>query len=140
MVSFPVAQYRHWTEAFLGVGYVRGGQGPEVYDCWTYWLWVQRERFGRRVPPYATPPTLRTIAKAMPAWAAEFGWSQVEQPIDGDAVFMSHMKHATHIGTWICDGTLQAVLHCPEGGAVLHDRAHLAVAGWRIRGFYRPEV
>lgn len=130
------AHYRHWTEPFLAAGYARDGRGPTLFDCWGHFLWVQREQFGRELPAHATPPSLGSIAKAMPRWAGALGWSPVAEPADGDAVFMAHMKHATHIGTWASD--LKSVLHCPEGGAVLHDAFHLEVAGWRARGFYRP--
>lgn len=128
----------HWTTAFLGVGYARGGQGPQDYDCWSFFRWVQREHFGRHLPAHATPPSLGGIAKAMPKWAGEFGWRITLKPGDGDAVFLSTLKMPTHIGVWI--GDLQTVLHCSEGGAVLHDAFHLKIAAWRVRGFYTPET
>ncbi len=128
----------HWTTAFLGVGYERGGQGPATFDCWSFFRWVQRERFGRELPAHATPPSLGGIAKAMPLWAAEFGWETVAAPKEGDAVFLSTLKMTTHIGVWV--GDINAVLHCPEGGAVLHDARHLAAAQWRTRGYFRPVV
>lgn len=122
--------------AYLCAGYERGADGPALYDCWSFFRWVQRERFGRDLPAHATPPSMGGIAKAMPIWAAEFGWEAVEMPNNGDAVFLSQMKQPTHIGVWI--GDLRSVLHCPEGGAVLHDARHLAVAQWRTRGYFRP--
>ncbi len=128
----------HWAEKYLGVGYERGAQGPKVYDCWSFFRWLQRERFSRELPAHATPPSIGGIAKAMPRWAAEFGWEPVEVPSDGDAVFMSQLKVTTHIGVFV--GDLKAVLHCPEGGAVLHDARHLAAAQWRLRGYFRPVV
>lgn len=135
MNALPEIHYRHWTEPFLDVGYERGGIGPKTYDCWTYFGWVQRERFGRSLSPYFTPPTLRGIARAMQTPPEEFGWHAVERPTEGDAVLMSHLRHATHIGIWT---DLGRVLHCPEGGAVLHDAFHLKAAGWRLRGFFTP--
>ncbi len=128
----------HWVQTFLDVGYERGATGPKVYDCWSFFRWVQREQFGRELPAHATPLSVAGIAKAMPVWAAEFGWAPVEEPIDGDAVFLSQVKVTTHIGIWIDD--LRAVLHCPEGGAVLHDARHLVAARWRVRGHFRPLV
>lgn len=136
MIPSVSAQPKHWTEAFLDVGYERGGQGPKAYDCWAFFRWVQRERFGRDLPAHATPPSLGGIARAMPVWAGEFGWQQVEKPKEGDAVFLSALKMSTHIGIWVADA--RAVLHCPEGGAVLHGARHLAATGWRLRGYYAP--
>ncbi len=126
----------HWATAFLDVRYARGAEGPQDYDCWSFFRWVQRERFGRRLAAYATPISLGSIAKAMPAWAAEFGWQATDAPRDGDAVFLSVLRHPTHIGVWVAD--LGRVLHCPEGGAALHDHFHLTAAGWRLRGYFTP--
>lgn len=129
-----------WTERFLGVGYKRGGQGPDVYDCWSFFRWVQRERFGRDVPFMPTPASRGSIARAMPEWAAEFGWRRLadeEARETGDAVFMANMLHPTHVGVWVADLPEWAVLHCPEGGAALHRRAHLDMARWRLHAFYR---
>lgn len=138
LASKTACEDSHWTAAFLGVGYARDGEGPDVYHCWSFFRWVQQQRFGRALPPHATPLSLGSIARAMPQWAAESGWQQMAGPGDGDAVFMSTFKRPTHVGVWVAD--LQSVLHCPEGGAVLHDKTHLAIFGWRLRGFYRPVI
>ena len=65
-------------------------------------------------------------------------WPIGETPRDGDAVFLSRMKDPTHVGIWIA--SLKATLHCAVGGSVLHDTRHLAIAQWRVRGYFTPEA
>jgi hypothetical protein len=129
----------HWTTGFLGFGYGLGAQGPEAYDCWSFFRMVQRERFGREVPFHQAPASLNAIRKALEVGPNDCGWRETKAPLDGDAVLMSMLRHPTHIGIWVAD--LWSVLHCAAGsGSVLHDARHLAMAQWRSRGFYTPEV
>ena len=128
----------HWTALYLGLPYERGAQGPELWDCWSFVCHVQRERYGREVPALPSPASWGAVARAMPEWAAQLGWRPTETPRDGDAVFLSRMKDPTHVGIWIAD--LKSVLHCAVGGSVLHDARHLAMAQWRVRGYFTPEA
>lgn len=125
----------HWSERFLGVGYARGADGPQEYDCWSFFRLVQREQFGRDVPFMPTPSSIGSIAKVMEPWAAEFGWRPIDAPADGDAVFLACLRQPTHVGTWVADA--KAVLHCQEGGPALHSLFHLKAFAWRVCAFYR---
>lgn len=128
----------HWVTQYVGWPYERCAQGPDLWDCWSFVRHVQKERYGREVPFMASPASWGSVARAIPEWAAQFGWKSTDAPRDGDAVILSRMKDPTHIGVWI--GDLKAVLHCPEGGSVLHDARHLAASQWRIRGYFTPEA
>jgi cell wall-associated NlpC family hydrolase len=128
----------HWSAAYLGWPYRLGAQGPDVWDCWSFFRHVEAVRFGRDLPELPTPPTLLEIARIMPTWAASFGWTSTDTPRDGDAVFLSQLRTPTHIGVWL--GDVRAVLHCAMGGSVLNDARHLAAAQWRVRGYFTPEV
>lgn len=128
----------HWTTPFIGWPYERGAQGPDNWDCWSFVCHLQRERYGREIPPLPSPASWGGVARAMPEWAAQLGWRPTQAPRDGDAVFLSRMRDPTHIGIWI--GDLKATLHCAVGGSVLHDARHLAMAQWRIRGYFTPEA
>lgn len=128
----------HWATPFIGWEYVRGAQGPEAWDCWSFFREVERQRFGRDLPAVPSPPSLRQIARAMPEWAGSFGWHVTTAPRDGDAVFLARLRDPTHIGVWVAD--LASVLHCAEGGSVLHDARHLAAGLWRRRGYFTPEA
>lgn len=129
----------HWTERFLGAGYKVGAQGPELYDCWSFFRWVQREAFGRDVPFVPTPPGLNSIARTLAIKAGEFGWQEIDrsQARAGDGVMLSMLRRPTHVGVWVDDVNRGAVLHCSAMGAALHDLFHLSAAHWRVRGFYR---
>src|SRR5512144_1436743 len=108
----------HWATAYIGWPYERGAQGPELWDCWSFFRRVQGERFGREIPLLATRPSWREIAQAFPAWSGQYGWHPVAKPRDGDAVFLARLRDPTHVGIWVAD--LKATLHCCEGGSVLH--------------------
>lgn len=127
----------HWAAAYIGLPYRRGAQGPELWDCWSFFRRVQAERYGRAVPFMPSPPSWGAVARAIPQWAAEFGWRETAMPRDGDAVFLSRMKDPTHVGIWIAD--LNATLHCAAGGSVLHEARHLTAALWRVRGYFTTE-
>lgn len=128
----------HWATPFVGWQYQRGAQGPEYWDCWSFFREVQKRNYDREIPALPTPPSWREIAQAFPEWSARYGWKPVAAPRDGDAVFMARLRDPTHVGIWIAD--LKATLHCCEGGSVLHDARHLAAAQWRVRGYYSPEA
>lgn len=129
----------HWAARFVGWPYAPGAQGPVEWDCFAFFRAVQREQFGRDVPLVPSPVSWGGVAKAIPASAKEFGWLPTEDPKDGDAVILSRMREATHLGVWVAD--LKSALHCAEGsGSVLHTARHLTAAGWRVRGFYSPEA
>ncbi|MGH3638329.1 MAG: NlpC/P60 family protein [Mycobacterium sp.] len=126
----------HWVTAYIGWPYQRCAQGPEYWDCWSFVRHVQKARYGRDVPFMPSPTSWGGVAKAIPQWAAQFGWNPTETPRDGDAVFLARLKDPTHVGIWVAD--LKVTLHCPIGGSVLHDARHLAAAQWRVRGYFTP--
>jgi len=128
---------RHWTEAYVGLPYERGG-GAHGFNCWTFFRHVQRRHFGIRVPEISEPESRFRLLRKVPAAAVELGWQKVEPPRTGDAVLMAHWKHPSHVGLWV-DVNGGAVLHCVAGaGAVLATRAHLEMGQWRIISFFRP--
>ena len=130
----------HWSESYLHLGYLVGVDGPDHYDCWSFFRLIQRERFGRDVPFMPSPASRGTTAKVMPAWATSFGWAEVRQPATGDAAFMANGRVATHVGIYVGDAGKPAILHCPEGGVRLHTFFHLETLGWETRSYWRPEA
>lgn len=130
---------RHWTEQYLGLPYVQGGDGPAGYNCWGFFRFVQKDHFGILVPEISEPENLPRLLRKVPAAAAELGWAQTVAPRSGDAVLMAHHTHPSHCGIYVDDVAGGAILHCVSGpGSVLHTLRHLAVADWRIVRFYRP--
>jgi hypothetical protein len=101
--------------------------------------WVQLEQFGRQVPYMPAPASLGAIAKALPSWAADFGWRAVDEPRDRRRRVHRHACGSRRTsGSMSATSCRQRMLHCPEGGAACHEPAASArIAGWSIRGFYR---
>lgn len=130
---------RHWTEDYLGLPYAKGGDDPSGFNCWGFFRHVELEQFGIQAPEISEPEKLSKLLRKVPAAAAAIGWEKVDPPRSGDAVLMAHYKHPSHVGVWVDDVDSGSVLHClPGAGVVLHSRAHIRVAQWRIISFYRP--
>lgn len=127
----------HWVTPFIGWAYERGAQGPDLWDCWSFFRRVQIEHYSRPIPVLPSPAAWRDVIRSFPAWASEYGWHATTAPQDGDAVSLARLKDPTHLGVWVAD--LKSVLHCATGGSVLHDAQHLKLAGWRVRGYFTPE-
>lgn len=129
----------HWSERFLVYGYKNGAEGPLLYDCWSFFRLVQKEQFGREVPFMPSPASRGATARAMPEWAGSFGWTPIaaDQVATGDAVFMSFLKQATHVGVYVGDVREPSILHCPEGGPGLHTVRKLKDTHWRLRSYWR---
>lgn len=120
---------RHWSEDYLGRGYEESGR------CFGFFLAVQEERFGRRIPVEAIAEGFAAVREQRRV----VGWVKVDQPRDGDAVMMAHRADPKHIGIWVSDVAGGSVLHCVRGaGSALHSAEALKIAEWRIISFYRP--
>lgn len=130
---------QHWSLPFIGLPYAHDGEGPHAFNCWFFLRHVQRARFGRELPALSSPPTLLGQARALTSWADAFGWVEVERPISGDAVYLSQLTHASHVGVYVADVASGSVLHCLQGaGSVCTPASVLRDHGWKILGYYRP--
>lgn len=132
----------HWSLPYIGLAYDIAGDGPDAFNCWSFFRHVERERFGRELPAVPGVDRLPTIVRAFRDRSDSFGWRRLangEKRDDGDAVLMSHRDRPHHVGVWVDSVPACAVLHCTEGaGSVLHSPFHLDIAGWNIVGTYRP--
>lgn len=129
----------HWTVRYLSLPYAHGGDTVAGFNCWGFFRFVQKDRFGLLVPEISEPESLPKLLRKVPAAAAELGWAQTTVPRTGDAVLMAHHTHPSHCGVYVADVAGGAVLHCIRGpGSVLHSMRHLEIASWRIIAFYRP--
>ena len=129
----------HWTEAYLNFAYAKDGDDTAGFNCFTFLRHVELKQFGIKVPFIAHPEKLSKLLRTVPAAVAAMGWERVAVPRSGDAVLMAHWSHPSHAGVYVDDLDDGRVLHCAPGvGSVLHSRAHLRIANWRIIAFYRP--
>lgn len=123
----------HWASAYIGAPWVAG-----EHDCWGFVRRVQRERYGREIPPFDVDAFNRlACARAVRDNPERSNWRQVAAPQEGDAVLLAHAKHPSHVGVWVeADGG--GVLHCVEGdGVVFQTRKSLSACGWGRLEFYR---
>ncbi|MGL6245652.1 NlpC/P60 family protein [Pseudomonas sp.] len=123
----------HWAFAYIGQPWV-----SESHDCWGFFRRVQRERFGREIPPFDVDAFNRlACARAVAGNPERANWRPVAVPAEGDAVLLAHARHPSHVGLWVAvDGG--GVLHCVNGpGVVFQSVKMLKASGWGHLEFYR---
>ena len=122
----------HWVEQYLGDAWIHGS-----HDCWAFFRKIQREQYGRDVPPIDVDAfNLRDCIREFSEHDERKKWVEVTEPIDGDAVLMSQSHRPTHIGIYV-NGS---VLHCVRGsGVVFTPLASLRNFPYNVLGFYRSK-
>lgn len=121
-----------WAQ-YIGIPWEAGAQGPDAYDCWSFFRHVQRVHFDREVPAivaadYDDPAVLAGLFRGHEERAR---WHQAPQPMHGCAVMV---HRPLHVGVWL-DADGGGVLHCVRGAGVVFTRD----AAWRLSGFGRRE-
>jgi cell wall-associated NlpC family hydrolase len=129
----------HWAVKYIGIPWEAGAQGPEAFDCYSFFRHIQRTYFNIDVENVDVDA--RSIRQTMTAFKNEAlysGWHQVETPRHGDAILMSQQKNPSHIGTWIESGNQSGALHCVYGlGVVFSSMSSLLAAGWGSQSYWR---
>lgn len=128
----------HWAFSYIGTPWKNGAQGPDAYDCWSFFRFVQKKHFNLEVPPvFVDADNFRAVAKEMQKEEMHDGWSSVDRPSEGCAVLMAHSKHPSHVGIYLeVDGG--GVLHCVRGeGVVFSTLSSLKISGWGRVEFYK---
>ena len=117
---------------YIGMPWVSG-----EWDCWAFFRHCQKTYYGIDVPAVDVDALdLRQVIAAMESHEERTKWSEVTEPIDGDAVLMQRNRYPSHIGLWVdVDGG--RVLHCAQGmGVVCQTRQALALDGWGLMTFW----
>jgi hypothetical protein len=135
----------HWACRYIGLPWQARAKGPDIFDCWSLVVWVQKQHFGRNLPDIPVAEgNLKRLALTFRDHPERKRWQLIETPEQGDAVLMRQSRHPIHVGIWITiSPTEQGVLHCVKGpgkysgGVVFQNLASLKLAGWHIEGFYR---
>lgn len=129
---------KHWAAPLIGLPYELGGHGPDAFDCWGFFRYVQATHYGRDVPEIGVPATVQAQAHTLAGHPERANWTQVDRPEDGDAVLMARRQHPAHIGVWIEANGGAGVLHCMQGaGVVFMPPSSLKMAGWGRLSYYR---
>lgn len=119
---------------YIGIPWEAGAQGPDAYDCMSFFRLIQREAFGIDVPAIIAPdyddPSV--LADLFGSHEERTRWDCINTPpLHGDACMI---RRPMHIGTWLnIDGG--GVLHCVRGIGVIFTKD----ADWRMSGFGRRE-
>lgn len=121
----------HWAIKYIGRPWVNGDQGPDSFDCWGFFRYVQRHEFNRDLPiinPDAND--MMAVVRAINTTPERANWVKTDTPQNGDAVLMAHSKYPSHVGMWLdVDGG--GVMHCIRGeGVVFSSLSSLKIAGW----------
>lgn len=133
----PQFKNTHWAVPYIGRPWVAAAAGPDAFNCWSFFRWVQRARFGRDLPEIPNPEALLSQARLFRDHPERRRWRPVDAPAEGDAVLMGSARHPVHVGVWVAaDGG--KVLHCMMGaGVVAQDPPALADHGFAIKGYFR---
>ncbi|WP_374335543.1 NlpC/P60 family protein [Methyloversatilis sp.] len=128
-----------WASQYIGRPWEKFSEGPDAFNCWTFFRYVQKHHFGRDLPAFEEVDALnlRQVIKKFSANEEQHRWVGTSTPVDGDAVLMSHGRHPTHVGLWLSvDGG--GVLHCIQGeGVVFSSIESLKTGGWAKMEFYK---
>lgn len=129
----------HWAEQYIGIPWESGATGPDSYDCWGFFRHVMLNHYQLDIPAVDVDANnIKDVMNAFSNASAYANWSEVDLPVDGDAVLMAHAKSISHIGVWVETPALSGVLHCVFGiGVVFSSQTSLSMSGWGKKNYYR---
>lgn len=129
----------HWAEPYIGMPWAKWGEGPDIWNCWTFFRHVQDAHFGVPTPMVPYADSLLVLARLFRDHDERGHWVEVAEGDwrEGDGVMMRTARYPIHVGVWLeVDGG--KVLHCADGpGVVCQSIRDLRANGWRIHGVYR---
>ena len=108
-----------WINDYIGLPYVPGGRGPQVFDCYGLCVAVYLDQYGIILPDWAGVEDweLRKRAELIGSIATSDHWEEKEVPDDGDFVVVRRTRAAWHMGLFFAGG----VLHCYESQGVVFE-------------------
>jgi len=120
----------------LGLPWKRGAHGPEAYDCWGL-VWEVQRRLGVDVPMILDPPaSVLGVAKLFRDSDVRDMLTEVERPVHGSIVEMSHSARPYHVGAYL-DIDRGGIIHSIGKLGVQFDRMpNLKAAGWSNFTYY----
>ncbi len=134
----------HWAAQYIlhdpPIAWRKDGEGPQDYNCWSFFRMIQKKHFSREVPIVRVDAD--DDAKVKVAFADREmyrGWRPVDIPREGDAVLFHGGLEENHIGVWL-DADMGGVLHCMrKSGVVFTRKEAVRRMGWGRVVFYRYE-
>lgn len=122
-----------------------GQRWTQEHDCGYWFRKIQKEQFGRDVPPICNVPdnprvfaaNACRIVKILKEKPDVHGWRQTDIPKNGDAVLLALRTRPHHIGVVIFVDGLLCVLHAVEqNGVVISTKSVLRQNHFRIDSYW----
>lgn len=128
---------KHWSFKYLGKKWLSGGRGPDVFDCWGLFKWVQEKEYNRIVEDFPISPyQLLKVSDAIEGAAAKGEWVELQVPRDGCAVALSQGRRFHHVGVYI-DADGGKILHALDRQNVISTSVlRLKAGGWNRVAYY----
>jgi len=126
----------HWSTKYLGKPW------KEDYDCYAFFLEVQKKEFGLKEQLDFVPPNYSNRKKAIEfvenSEDVKTHWKDICIPTEGDAVLFGASNHSFHIGIWVNIDGESGVIHCQIGhGVVFTSRRNIIERGVKIASYLR---
>lgn len=129
--------------SLIGKPWVKGGVGPEEFDCWGLVCYVRHCLYEDVLPSIQTPEKLtkQWMVKQFSRHEELRRWKEIEssnglvQAAEGSVVLMGRQRNPIHCGIWF--EKEQKVLHCCEpDGVVFQGLMTLKTYSWGMVKFY----
>jgi cell wall-associated NlpC family hydrolase len=128
-----------WIAGLIGRPYLRGGTGPECFDCRGLVAWVLREHYRLPVPALLQGRPEHRLAGALGPTEPLAGWRCLPGETPREADILVLRGRGAHVGIFVPYGEL-GLLHSVEPPAVAtgvrFDPLEALLAG----GFSRPAL
>ena len=123
-----------WAEHWIGLPYEEGGRGPG-YDCLGFFLALQKERFGRKLPDPACTMTQAIRRKAFETAEGSGQWKPIDKSLvkEGDALLFRVSGFVLHVGYALNSVDM---LHCEKFASEIINW-HGVLWASRLQGCYR---
>ena len=127
----------HWAMKYIGEKWT------PMHDCYYWFRKIMVDEFGHTELPAVDKPhdeSMRTAARLFTRETAnKLGWTRIEDPQEGDAVYLTQGKNCnTHIGVIFFAGGKRMVLHAMKNiGVVASDAQNLKLNSLIERSFWR---
>ena len=125
---------KYWPQKYIG------GKWTNEKDCLGWFVEIQRNEFGRELPPDLVPPGTSGACAAMRMMGTDIGdragWIRAKTIKDGDALFLSQGRtRPHHLGVAAVINGKVWVVHALEGGVgvVCSTLAELRQNFWEVK-------
>lgn len=104
---------------------------PNTFDCYSFCQLAQKELFDRQMDDIYLGDNLKSWIKAAIKYREQFGMLQLESPVHGCFIEMTHSNRPYHVGIWL-DINGGAVMHFTKyAGFQFQTFTELKLSGWR---------